>query len=82
MKRLPARILFEIGVLRSQAIETRRLVSVYGEAERIRRGNPDDNFALEDIAGEIMAQCRDAPGFELDPFEAQGALMGSLQTLH
>ena len=81
-KKLPVRILFEIGMLRCRSIDTGKLVSVYGEAERIRRRNPEENVALEDIVEEIMAQCRDAPGFEPNLFEARGALMSSLQTLH
>ena len=64
-KKLPVRILFEIGVLRCRSVDTGTLVSVYAEAERIRRRIPDENVALEDIVEEIMAQCRDAPGFAI-----------------
>ena len=56
-KKLPVRILFEIGVLRCRSIDTGTLVSVYGEAEGFRRRNPEENVALEDIVEEIMARC-------------------------
>ena len=79
---LPTHILFQIDALRCRAIEMGKLVSVYREAETIRRGNPNDNVALEDIVEAIMAHCRDAPGFELNFCEAQGALMGSPITFH
>ena len=82
MKSLPPRILVEIGVLRTRAIDTRELVNVYGEAERIRRGGLDENVALEDIADEIREQCRDAPGFEIDVFEAQSSFMNLNKTYH
>lgn len=82
MKHLPARILFEIGLLRSRVIQAGQLVSVYGEAERIRHGGPNENVALEDIVEEIMAQCSDAPGFEIDVNEAWTSLMGSTRTYH
>ena len=82
MMKLSARILFEIGVLRCRAIDSRSLVNVYAEAERIRGGGADENVALEDIVDEIMSQCHDVPGFDLDLDEARNALMGLNRTYH
>ena len=82
MTMLPARILFEIRVLRYRSIDRGELVNVYGEAERIRRNHPDDNVALEDIADEIMEQCWDSPGLEFDPLEAERSIIGTIRTLH
>ena len=42
----------------------------------------DDNIALEDIVEEILEHCHDGPGFELDVYEAQSAIMGSTRTFH
>lgn len=82
LKLLPARILFEIGLLRSKAIATGTLVSVYGEAERIRHGSREENVALEDIVEEILTQCSDGPGIEIDVNEASSSLMGVTSTIH
>ena len=82
MRLLPARILFEIGLLRSKAIEAGKLVSVYGEAERIRHGYQDENVALEDIVEEIMTQCSNGPGLEIDVSEAAPSLMNSTRIFH
>ena len=82
MRLLPARILFEIGLLRSKAIEAGKPVSVYGEAERIRHGGQDENVALEDIVEEILTRCSDAPGLEVDVSEAATSIMNSTRIFH
>ena len=82
LKLLPAKLLLEIGALRNIAIWSSTLVNVYCEADRLRRCYPDDNIALEDIVEEILEHCHDGPGFELDVYEAQSAIMGSTRTFH
>ena len=81
-KLLPAKLLFEIGFLRTMAIRSSTVISVYCEAERLRRRYLDDKIALEDIVEGILEHCHDGPGFMLDVCEAQSAIVGSTTTFH
>lgn len=56
---------------------------VYAGADQIRQSNIADNIALEDIVEAIIARSADGPGYEADPKDALGALLGvSVNLLH
>jgi hypothetical protein len=76
MRNLSAKMHTEIMAVVKAATKAGTSVKVYAEAETIRLANVSDNVALEDIVEEMITRCKDGPGYEENPWEALGALLG------
>jgi hypothetical protein len=75
---LSSKIRAEIAVVIAAAAKSGELVRAYFEAEKIRQANIVDNIALEDIVEAIIELSAGGPGYEADPSDARGAMLGSL----
>jgi hypothetical protein len=74
---LSSKIRAEIAAVVAAAAKSGELVRAYFEAEKIRQANIVDNMALEDIVEAIIELSVGGPGYESDPGDARGAMLGS-----